>query len=142
MPIGFSQSRRPIGVRRATVVAALAAAALVGTAAPPATAAPGGRPRTALATELAGRVKVDKVYRHLQALQRIADQHDGTRAIGTPGYDASFEYVAGKVRAAGFDVTTPEFEYVLETVTVATTTVGGAPVEASRLHYSANSAVG
>ena len=82
------------------------------------------------------------MYRHLQALQRIADQHDGTRAIGTPGYDASFDYVAGKVRAAGFDVTTPEFEYVLETVTVATTTVGGAPVEASRLQYSANSAVG
>jgi Zn-dependent M28 family amino/carboxypeptidase len=142
MPIGFSQSRRPIGVRRATVVAALAAAALVGTAAPPATAAPGGSAKASLATELAGRVKVDKVYRHLQALQRIADQHGGTRAIGTPGYDASFDHIAGKVRAAGFDVTTPAFQYVLETVTVATTTVGGAIVEASRLQYSANSAVG
>ena len=47
---------------------------------------------------------------HLQALQKIADEHGGNRATGTPGYDASVEYVAGALRAAGFEVSTPTFE--------------------------------
>ena len=29
--------------------------------------------------------------------------------MGTPGYDASVDYVAGVLRAAGYDVQTPEF---------------------------------
>ncbi len=46
---------------------------------------------------------------HLEALQRIADQHGGNRASPGPGYDASVDYVAGILRGAGYDVTTPTF---------------------------------
>ncbi|HWD01161.1 MAG TPA: M28 family peptidase [Amycolatopsis sp.] len=47
---------------------------------------------------------------HLQALQKIADQNGGTRVSPGPGYDASVDYVAGVLRAAGYDVSTPTFE--------------------------------
>lgn len=41
---------------------------------------------------------------HLAALQRIADEHDGNRSAGTPGYDASADYVADRLRDAGWEV--------------------------------------
>jgi aminopeptidase Y len=41
---------------------------------------------------------------HLLALQRIADRSGGTRAAGTPGYDASADYVAARLRDAGWRV--------------------------------------
>ncbi len=50
-------------------------------------------------------------YRHLRAFQRIADRNDGNRAAGTPGYEASVDYVARKLRRAGYKVRIPEFSY-------------------------------
>ena len=47
---------------------------------------------------------------HLQALQKIADENGGNRAAGTPGYEASVEYVAGVLRGAGFEASTPTYE--------------------------------
>ena len=47
---------------------------------------------------------------HLPKLQEIADANGGNRALGTPGYDASVDYVANALRDKGFDVQTPEFE--------------------------------
>jgi hypothetical protein len=41
---------------------------------------------------------------HLQALQRIADDNDGNRSAGTPGYEASADYVAERLRDAGWTV--------------------------------------
>jgi Iap family predicted aminopeptidase len=41
---------------------------------------------------------------HLRALQRIADANGGNRAAGTPGDEASVEYVAGRLREAGWRV--------------------------------------
>jgi Iap family predicted aminopeptidase len=41
---------------------------------------------------------------HLQALQEIADENGGTRAAGTPGSEASEEYVAEQLREDGWDV--------------------------------------
>lgn len=55
-------------------------------------------------------VTADGMYAHLRKLQEIADANDGTRAEGTPGYDASIDYVAQFLRDRGFDVQTPEFE--------------------------------
>lgn len=43
-----------------------------------------------------------KVFTHLDALQRIADRNDGTRASGTPGYEASARYVERTLRDAGY----------------------------------------
>jgi aminopeptidase S len=66
-------------------------------------------PAGPLTQQLAGAVSVDGAWVHLEALQRIADQNGGNRAAGTPGYEASVEYVTGVLRAAGFEVNTPTF---------------------------------
>jgi aminopeptidase S len=50
-----------------------------------------------------------EAFPHLEALQRIADTDGGTRAAPGPGYDASVDYVAGVLRAAGYDVSTPTY---------------------------------
>jgi Zn-dependent M28 family amino/carboxypeptidase len=47
---------------------------------------------------------------HLRALQDLANANGGNRAAGTPGYDASVDYVAKALRRRGFDVTTPQFD--------------------------------
>jgi hypothetical protein len=41
---------------------------------------------------------------HLTALQGIADANGGTRAAGTPGDRATADYIAGRLRAAGWRV--------------------------------------
>ena len=48
---------------------------------------------------------------HLQALQDIADTNGGTRAAGTPGYEASVEYVQQRLLDAGYTVTIQDFSY-------------------------------
>ena len=74
---------------------------------PTATAAP--TPDAALPDRLVADVTGDGAFRHLEELQRIADANGGNRALGTPGYDASVEYVARTLRDAGYTVETPEF---------------------------------
>lgn len=46
---------------------------------------------------------------HLEELQGIADAHGGNRATGTTGFDASVEYVASRLVAAGYEVTRQPF---------------------------------
>ena len=65
--------------------------------------------------ELAGKVTVDGMRAHLDKLSDIATGNNGSRAAGTPGYDASVDYVAGVLRDKGFDVETPEFDKVVQT---------------------------
>ena len=50
-------------------------------------------------------------FRHLQALQDIATANGGNRAAGTPGYDRSAEYVAARLKEAGYTVRFEEFEF-------------------------------
>jgi Zn-dependent M28 family amino/carboxypeptidase len=45
----------------------------------------------------------DGLRAHLVALQRIADENGGTRASGTPGYEASVEYVVSELEKAGYE---------------------------------------
>ncbi|MEV0823002.1 M28 family metallopeptidase [Nonomuraea rubra] len=54
------------------------------------------------------------VKKHLRALQAIASAHGGTRVSGTPGFDASRDYVANKLRRAGYDVTIQPFEFTFD----------------------------
>jgi Zn-dependent M28 family amino/carboxypeptidase len=61
------------------------------------------------AQQLAQAVTAEGLKAHLAALQRIADRNGGTRASGTPGYDASVEYVTGQLRRAGY---TPRLQRV------------------------------
>lgn len=86
--------------------------------------------------ELGDRINVGAVNRHLVAFQRIAHQNGGTRASGTPGYRASVDYVAGKLRRAGFDVSTPDFDYTKYHLESIDLTVGGQAVDAGAMEYS------
>ena len=76
-------------------------------AAPTTAAAP--TPDATLPDRLVAEVTGDGAFRHLEELQRIADANGGNRALATPGYDASVEYVARTLRDAGYTVETPEF---------------------------------
>ena len=62
-----------------------------------------------MASALRNRVSIDAMMEHLKKLQDIANANNGTRAVGTPGYDASVDYVVKTLRDNGFDVQTPEF---------------------------------
>jgi Zn-dependent M28 family amino/carboxypeptidase len=52
------------------------------------------------------------VRAHQAAFQAIADNNGGTRAAGTPGYDASVDYVRQKLIAAGYQVSLHAFPFV------------------------------
>jgi len=85
---------------------AASATALIMTAAvmSPAAAAPDPR-------ALAATVQPGKVQRHLQQLQKIAEENGNTRASGTPGYAASREYVVERLKKAGYKPTVQEFQF-------------------------------
>lgn len=48
---------------------------------------------------------------HLDALQQIADDNGGIRAAGTPGYDASADYVEQVMSGLGFQVERHSFDF-------------------------------
>jgi Zn-dependent M28 family amino/carboxypeptidase len=56
-------------------------------------------------------VTVNGVREHQAVLQYIADENEGTRAVGTPGYDASVDYVADTLLAAGYTVELDPFDF-------------------------------
>jgi Zn-dependent M28 family amino/carboxypeptidase len=97
---------------------------------------------TRLAEKLVKRSTAAGANRHLIALQRIADRNEGNRASNTPGYQASVDYVAGKLRGAGYTVTTPEFTYPEEVVDAATLRAGTSTFEALPLAFSPQTPVG
>jgi len=57
------------------------------------------------------KVLVKNIRKHQAELQKIADQNNGTRASGTPGFEASVAYVKRKLMAAGFTVTEQPFDF-------------------------------
>ena len=108
------------------VAVALSPLAFTGTAAAY-TSGPGGHdkpgtpggpgPKDPVEKEVAKLVKDvsgKNVKKHLKAFQAIADAHNGTRVSGTSGFDASRDYVAGKLRKAGYQVTIQPFEFVFD----------------------------
>ena len=103
---------RALAVGAAGLVAACSStppAAPAPSAAPSAPASATATPDPGLPQRLVAATSGDGVFGHLQELQRIADANAGNRALGTPGYDASVEYVAKTLRDAGYTVETPEF---------------------------------
>jgi Peptidase family M28/PA domain len=79
-------------------------------------------------------IKTDDLWQHMQALQKIADNHPGpdghpSRNAGEPGYKASVDYVAGLMRQAGYDVTiqTYKFDYFVFTTTPTMSEVSPTP---------------
>src|SRR4029078_1927811 len=93
-------------------------------------------PATDFAAALQKRVTADAMMAHLRKLQEIADAHGGNRALGTPGYDASVDYVARALRDKGFDVATPDFEVRLPFADEPSVTVGGDKITAKPLEYT------
>ena len=63
-------------------------------------------------------VTLDGVRAHQQALQDIATANGGIRAVGTPGYTKSVEYVSGLLRKAGYNVTLDDFQYLDDSKTL------------------------
>lgn len=88
------------------------------------------------ATALRNRVIADAMMMHLSKLQDIANANNGTRAVGTPGYEASVDYVVSTLRNSGFDVQTPEFSARVFHAEKGAVLVGGQTVEARALEYS------
>ncbi len=72
-------------------------------------------------------VTLDGVRAHQAALQAVADANDGIRAAGTPGYDATVDYVVETLEAAGYDVELNEFPF---TFVPPATLIQTAPVNA------------
>jgi Zn-dependent M28 family amino/carboxypeptidase len=91
------------------VAALLVVALLAACSSPPAEQAKPAEP-VRLADDLAAKVTVDGMIGQLQKLQQIADANGGSRADGTPGYQASVDYIAKTLQDKGFDVQTPQFE--------------------------------
>ncbi|MCX8563175.1 M20/M25/M40 family metallo-hydrolase [Mycolicibacterium mucogenicum] len=88
------------------------------------------------AGELSKSVTVDATTGHLAKLQAIADANGGNRAFGTPGYDASVDYVVNALRAKGFDVTTPDLEVKVAYNNTPELTVSGTRIPTRALEYS------
>jgi Zn-dependent M28 family amino/carboxypeptidase len=65
----------------------------------------------ALAAGQADPAATGGAFRHLRALQDIASASGGNRAAGTRGYDRSAEYVADRLKEAGYVVRLEEFEF-------------------------------
>lgn len=56
-------------------------------------------------------VTTENLMAHLQALQEVADAHGGNRQAGTPGHEASVDYVEEQLRAAGYQTHRQQFTY-------------------------------
>ena len=96
-----------------------------------------GNPAAAeFAAALRNRVSTDAMMAHLSKLQDIANANNGTRAVGTPGYEASVDYVVTTLRNSGFDVKTPEFSARVFHADKGSVTVNGKTVDGSAVEYS------
>lgn len=89
------------------------------------------------AVELSRAVTGDAMMGRLAKLQEIADANGGTRAVGTPGYEASVNYVSEVLRDKGFDVQTPEFRTRVFKAEKPSLTVRGEVIQSTALQFSA-----
>jgi Zn-dependent M28 family amino/carboxypeptidase len=88
-------------------VALVAVAAVVGVL----VARPAPPPPPVDSEQLRAAVTTRAVTAHLDALQRIADAHNGNRAAGTTGYAASIDYVEAQLHQAGYQTRRQQFSY-------------------------------
>lgn len=122
-------------LRSVTAVAACAGLVLTGTAA--AQAAPKSLP-----DELPDKVELGAMQRHLIAMQRIADVHDGNRVAGSLGHETSAEYMAQRLEDAGYDITRQQFPFTYTETLAEKLTVGGEDVPVVVMEYSKNTEEG
>ncbi|MEU3407903.1 M28 family metallopeptidase [Streptomyces sp. NPDC006670] len=117
--------------RIAAATAALAAAALAsplllagpaGASSPQSDAARGD----ALARKLVKEATGKGAENHLKVFQSIADYNNGTRVAGSKGHEQSAKYVEGVLKAAGYEVSRHEFDFVYVETVAETLKVNGA----------------
>ncbi|MFH7596595.1 M28 family metallopeptidase [Streptomyces racemochromogenes] len=117
--------------RIAAATAAVAAAALVsplllagpaGASGPQSDAARGD----ALARKLVKEATGKGADNHLKVFQSIADYNNGTRVAGSKGHEQSAKYVEGVLKAAGYEVSRHEFDFVYVETIAETLKVNGA----------------
>lgn len=101
----------------ATAAAATAALALTTLASSPAQAQNPNNSK-----KMTQAVTVENVHDHLEALQSIADAHDGNRGAGTSGYEASGRYVEETLRKAGYTTERQNFSFIYEEIIEASLT--------------------
>jgi Zn-dependent M28 family amino/carboxypeptidase len=110
-------------------------------AAGPATAAGNnGNPNNS--KKMTAAVTVDGVMRHLEALQRIADDNDGTRASGTEGYEQTAQYVEARLDEAGYETQRQEFDFIYEETLAESLKVGDQDINTIVMAYSPNTPEG
>ena len=109
----MSGLERALGRARALAIVALAVAAVLpaGEAAAQSQAGCDNRTNNTY-DKLLECVRVEGVREHQAALQEIADENDGNRFSGFPGYNASVDYVVETLEAAGYDPEVQEFDYL------------------------------
>src|SRR5918998_4501109 len=133
---------RVLAIAAAGLAAACSAPAPAPTPATPAPSASVAPAAPDLPGTLVAAVTGDGAFRHLEELQRIADANGGNRALGTPGYDASVEYVARTLRDAGYTVETPEFSASSFTLQEVRLTVDGATTPVTAISFSPSTPAG
>jgi Zn-dependent M28 family amino/carboxypeptidase len=62
--------------------------------------------------ELRREITAQRMFKHTQALQLIADENGGNRASGFQGYGGSLQYVLTRLRDAGYHPVTQVFDFV------------------------------
>ncbi|HVL64711.1 MAG TPA: M28 family metallopeptidase [Actinomycetota bacterium] len=74
----------------------------------------GANPKSSIASTQGFRKQVTLagIQEHLQAFQSFSDAHGGNRAGGSPGFEASADYVAQRAAAAGLNVSSHYFNFV------------------------------
>lgn len=129
-------SRRTIRLGAATaVVAALVAATATSTSAAPSDTGCANR-NLRTVDQLLACVNGDDAFEHLAAFQAIADANGGTRASGTPGYDASADYVAAAMEDAGYIVERQVFDFSLFELFSDSLTIDGVTPDYDTMEYS------
>lgn len=122
--------------RRAASTAALA---LAGVVAATMAAGPAQAKNPNSAKKMVEAVKTENVFKHLEALQGVADANDGNRGAGTSGYEASAAYVEKQLRAAGYAPTRQYFDFFYEEVhgtSLTEVSPGSGPIEDNPMSYS------
>ncbi|MEJ7636105.1 M20/M25/M40 family metallo-hydrolase [Aeromicrobium sp.] len=85
-------------------------------------------------------VTVNGILQHARQLQTISDRNGGNRASGLPGHTESADYVASKLRSAGYEVTRQKFTFAfsreLEPATLTQLTPTQREIETATMDYS------
>ena len=122
IPLHGRRRARRLALVTATAVALTSGLTMAGSSAS-ATSSTGDANATACANrvnntprKLVACVSKDELWAHMVKFQQIADANPGadghpSRNSGEPGYKASADYVAGVMRAAGYDVTLQEYKF-------------------------------